>query len=300
MESSVLTTIVLPAVLAIIMLGLGLSLTTADFKRVFTLPRAVLVGLLCQTVLLPWVCFAIAKLSGLSPELAVGLMLLAASPGGATSNLYSHLAHGDVALNVTLTAINSVLTVVTLPLIVNLSLEHFLGETRSIPLQFGKVMQICVLVLGPVAIGMVLKHRWPPLSERLQRPVKVLSILFLAGVVGATVIKERAMVGTFFQQVGLAALSFNLASLAVGYFVPRLLKLDRRQAIAIGMEIGIHNVILALAIAYSPMMLNNNTMAIPPAVYSLIMYVTATLFAYLVTGSRRAPAVSPSSATPER
>ncbi|HEX8703544.1 MAG TPA: bile acid:sodium symporter family protein [Myxococcaceae bacterium] len=300
MESSILTTVVLPAILAVIMLGLGLSLTVADFKRVLTLPRAVLVGLLCQTVLLPWVCFAIAKLSGLAPELAVGLMLLAASPGGATSNLYSHLAHGDVALNVTLTAINSVLTVVTLPLIVNLSLEHFLGETRAIPLQFSKVAQICFLVLGPVGLGMVLKQRWPLLSERLQRPVKLMSLLFLAMVVVGTVIKERAQVGTYFQQVGLAALGFNLASLAVGYFVPRLLRLNRQQAIAIGMEIGIHNVMLALALAYSPMMLNNSTMAIPPAVYSVIMYITAGLFAYLVTSTQRASVASPSSATPDR
>src|SRR5687768_6153742 len=135
------------------MLGLGLSLTTADFKRVLAMPRAVLVGLICQALILPVVCFAIAKVSGLGPELAVGLMLLAASPGGATSNLFSHLAHGDVALNISLTAINSVLTVVSLPLIVNFSLEHFMGETRAIPLQWGKVAQICGLVLGPVAIG---------------------------------------------------------------------------------------------------------------------------------------------------
>ncbi len=287
MESSILTTVFLPLILGIIMLGLGLSLTVADFQRVLTFPRAVLVGLFCQTVLLPGVCFAIAKLSGLSPELAVGLMLLAASPGGATSNLYSHLAHGDVALNISLTAINSVLTVVTLPLIVNLSLQHFLGETRAIPLQFSKVVQICVLVLGPVSLGMVLRKKWPPLSERLHRPVKILSAVFLALVVVATVIKERTMVGTYFQQVGGAALSFNLASLLLGYLVPRLLRLNRQQAIAIGMEIGIHNGALAITIALSPMMLNNSTMAIAPAVYSLIMFFTAALFGYVVTLTQR-------------
>jgi BASS family bile acid:Na+ symporter len=300
MEASILTTVLLPIVLAIIMLGLGLSLTMADFQRVLTFPRAVLVGLVCQTVLLPWVCFGIAKLSGLSPELAVGLMLLAASPGGATSNLYSHLAHGDVALNITLTAINSVLTVVTLPLIVNLSLEHFLGETRAIPLQFSKVAQICVLVLGPVSLGMVLRKKWPPLSERLHRPVKLLAVVFLALVVAATVYRERAMVGSYFRQVGAAALGFNVASMMLGYLLPRLLRLGKPQAIAIGMEIGIHNGLLALTIAYSPMMLNNGTMAIPPAVYSLIMYFTAALFGYLVSVSPRASAATPSRATSDR
>jgi BASS family bile acid:Na+ symporter len=299
-ESSILNTVVLPVILAIIMLGLGLSLTMADFKRVLTMPRAVLVGLFCQTVLLPGVCFAIAKLSGLSPELAVGLMLLAASPGGATSNLYSHLAHGDVALNISLTAINSVLTVVTLPLIVNLSLDHFLGETRSIPLQFSKVAQICVLVLGPVSVGMVLRKKWPPLAERLHRPVKVFSAVFLALVVAATVYRERTMVGSYFQQVGAAALGFNVASLMVGYLVPRLLRLSKQQAIAIGMEIGIHNGALAITIAYSPLMLNNSTMAIPPAVYSLIMFFTAGLFGYLVTATQRASVASPTGAASDR
>jgi BASS family bile acid:Na+ symporter len=247
----------------------------------------VLVGLLCQMVLLPGAAFAIAKLSGLSFELVVGLMLLAASPGGATSNLYSHLAKGDVALNITLTAVNSVLTVVTLPLIVNLSLEHFLGESRAIPLQFGKVAQIFVVVLGPVSLGMVLKNKWPQLSERLQKPVKILSALFLVLVVTATVLKERAMLGSYLQQVGVAALAFNLTSMLVGYVTPRLLRLSKPQSIAIGMEIGIHNGTLAIAIAYSPLLLNNSTMAIPPAIYSLIMFVTAALFGYAVNASSR-------------
>ncbi|WP_224240080.1 bile acid:sodium symporter family protein [Hyalangium gracile] len=294
METSILTTVFLPVALGIIMLGLGLSLTVADFTRVLTFPRAVLVGLVCQMVLLPGVCFAIAKLSGLSPELAVGLMLLAASPGGVTSNLYSHLAKGDVALNITLTAINSVLTVVTLPLIVNLSLEHFLGESRAIPLQFSKVAQVFVVVLGPVALGMVLNKKWPRVSERLTKPVKVLSALFLVLVVASTVFNERAVMGTYFRQVGVAVLAFNVASMLVGYFVPQLLRLSQQQAIAIGMEIGIHNGTLAIAIAYSPLMLNNSTMAIPPAVYSILMFFTAALFGYVVNALQRSSAVAPS------
>ncbi len=285
-----LTVVLLPVALGIIMLGLGLSLTVADFTRVVVFPRAVLVGLLCQMVLLPGVCFLIATYSGLSPELAVGLMLLAASPGGVTANLYSHLAKGDVALNITLTAINSVLTVVTLPLIVNLSLGHFLGESRAIPLQFGKVAQIFVVVLGPVSLGMLLKKKWPPLSQRLERPVKLLSAIFLVLVVAAAVHKERAMIGTYFQQVGAAALAFNVLSMVLGYFLPRLLRLSKQQAIAIGMEIGIHNGTLAIAIASSPQLLNNSTMAIPAAVYSLFMFFTAALFGWAVNATRGAPA----------
>jgi len=291
-EASIVTTVFMPVVLATIMLGLGLSLTLADFKRVLIFPRVVLVGLLCQTVLLPAVCFVITKLAGLTPELAVGMMLLAASPGGATSNLYSHLARGDVALNITLTALNSVLMVVTLPLIVNLSLEHFLGDSRTLPLQFGKVMQICLLVLGPVSLGMVLKSRWSALAERLQRPVKLLSAVFLTLVVAATLYRERVMMGTYFQQVGAATLVFNLASMFLGYVIPRMLRISPPQAIAIGMEVGIHNSALALTIAYSPMLLNNSTMAIPNAVYGIIMFFTAALFAYVVNATRRPESVT--------
>jgi BASS family bile acid:Na+ symporter len=286
-ESSALTAVLLPLALGIIMLGLGLSLTVADFTRVITFPRAVFVGLVCQMVLLPIVCFLIVKLSGLAPELAVGLMLLAASPGGATANLFSHLARGDVALNITLTAVNSVLTLVTLPLLVNFSLEHFLGEGRILPLQFSKVTQIFIVVLGPVALGMLLKKKWPPLSERLEKPVKLLSALFLVLVVAATLFKERAIIGPSFRQVGGAALAFNVASMLLGYFLPRLLQLGKQQAIAIGMEIGIHNGTLAIAIASSPTLLDNGTMAIPPAVYSILMFFTAALFGYAVRGPPR-------------
>jgi len=286
MGSSPLTAILLPLALGVIMLGLGLGLTPADFRRVVVYPRAVIVGLVCQMLLLPLVCFGIAKAFGLPPALAVGLMLLAASPGGATANLFSHLAKGDVALNVTLTAVNSVLSLVTLPLIVNLSLAAFMGEGRVIPLQFSKVLQVFVIVLGPVCLGMLVRNKKPELAARLDKPVRTVSAVFLLLVILSTVLKERANLAEFFQQVGVAALAFNIASLAVGYLVPRVARLPERQAIAIGMEIGIHNGTLAIAIASGPTLLNNSTMAIPPAIYSLIMFFTAAIFGALV--SRRA------------
>jgi hypothetical protein len=130
-QESLATKVFLPTALGIIMLGLGLTLTLADFKRVVVYPRAVIVGLVCQMLVLPFACYGIARAFALPPELAVGLMLLAASPGGATANLFSHLAKGDVALNITLTAVNSVLSLFTLPLIVNVSLERFLGVGKA-------------------------------------------------------------------------------------------------------------------------------------------------------------------------
>jgi BASS family bile acid:Na+ symporter len=285
-ESSFLTAVLLPVALGVIMLGLGLSLTVADFQRVVRYPRPVLVGLICQMFVLPAACLLVAEAFDLSPELAVGLMLLAASPGGATANLFSHLARGDVALNITLTAVNSVLSLITLPIIVTLAMAHFMGEGKSIPLPLEKVVQVFAIVLIPVAIGMAIRSRSPGFADRLSRPVKILSILFLVLVVAATMVKERNQVFGFIQQVGLAALTFNVISMLIGYLVPRLVRIEKRQAIAIGMEIGIHNGTLAIAIASSPLLLNNSVMAIPPAVYSVIMFFTAAAFGYLV--NRRA------------
>lgn len=295
MQSNVLTAVFLPVALGVIMLGLGLSLTIADFKRVVVYPKAVIIGLACQMLILPFVCFGIAKLTGLPPALAVGLMLLAASPGGATANLFSHLAKGDVALNITLTAVNSVLSLFTLPLVVNLSLEAFMGQGKAIPLQFDKVIQVFAIVLVPVAIGMLIHAKKPGVALRMQKPVKILSALFLVLVVAGAVAKERANLAEYFRLVGFAALAFNVASMAVGYLVPLVVRLPKRQAIAIGMEIGIHNGTLAIAIASSPLLLNDSTMAIPPAIYSLIMFFTAAIFGTVV--ARRADGDPP--AAPE-
>jgi len=278
MTADPLLTFFLPAALGIIMLGLGLSLSLADFARVAKFPKPVLIGLACQLLLLPLACFFLAKLFGLAPALAVGLMLLAASPGGTTANLYSHLAHGDVALNITLTAVNSVIAILTMPLIVNLSLAYFMSADQAIPLQFAKVVQVFAIVLGPVAIGMWLRSRFPGFAERMQKPVKIISALFLLLIILLAVAKDWRTFVDYAPAVGGAALAFNLLSMAVGYCVPRLLKLNLRQAIAIAMEIGIHNGTLAIALALSPALLNNPTMAIPAAIYSLIMFVTAALF----------------------
>ena len=291
MQQSLLSAVLLPLALAIIMAGLGLNLTMADFRRVLEYPRAVIVGLGAQTLILPFAALGIAHLFNLPPELAVGLMLLAASPGGATANLFSHLAEGDVALNITLTATNSLVSLFTLPLIVNLSLVHFIGADKSIPLQFGKIVQVFAVVLIPTAIGMLVRARRPDTAARLQRPVRILSALFLALIVIAAVMKERATLVDSFRAVGLAALAFNLVSLTTGWVLPRIVRLPPKQSIAIAMEIGIHNGTLAIAIASSPTLLDNPRMALPPAIYSLIMFFTAAAFATFVR--RRARAATP-------
>jgi BASS family bile acid:Na+ symporter len=286
MASSFLSTVLLPVALAIIMMGLGLSLLLDDFKRILIYPKAVLIGLICQILVLPAACFFIAKGFGLAPELAVGLMLLSAAPGGPTANLYSHIAKGDVALNISLTAVNSVVSIFTIPLIVNYAMASFLNSDQAVPLQFKKVLEVCIMVILPVAIGMFTRAKAPSLAAKLDKPVKIASALFLALVIVLTVLKEKSHIMHDFEQVGIAALTLNVLSMAVGYFVPRLFNLGKKQGIAIGMEIGIHNGTLAIYIALT--VIGNSTMSIPPVIYSLIMFFTAAIFGYLVNaGSKK-------------
>jgi BASS family bile acid:Na+ symporter len=280
MQATIVTNLLLPLALGVVMLGLGLGLSIADFRRVFAMPRAVLVGLGVQTVLLPAVAFAIAIGFGLSPELAVGLMLLAASPGGATANIYSHLARGDVALNITLTATNSVLCLLTLPLIVNFSLAQFMEAGQYVPPPVRKVVEVAVIIVAPVALGMLLRALAPRVSERLAGPVKVFSVAVLVLVIGAALAAEWNRLPEYFAAVGLACLVFNLASMGAGYVVPLAMRLDKRQAIAIAMEIGIHNGTLAIFVALN--VLGNAAMSVPAAIYSIIMFVTAALFGWWI------------------
>ena len=277
MQASLLTNVLFPLALGVIMFGLGLGLTGEDFRRVARYPRAVLLGLGLQTLLLPWVAFALALGFGLSPELAVGLMLLAASPGGATANIYSHLARGDVALNITLTAINSLLCLLTLPLILNLSLDYFLGAGQYVPPPTKKVIEVAVIIVLPVLLGMLVRAKAAGFAARAEKPLRLLSVLVLALLIVAAVSKEWQTLAASLAAVGLACLLFNLASMAVGYAAPLALRLPRRQATAIAMEIGIHNGTLAIFIALN--VLANTTMSIPAAVYSLLMFFTAALFA---------------------
>lgn len=282
MQQSIATDLFLPIALGIIMLGLGLSLTLEDFRRVAKYPKAMTVALGCQMILLPALCFFMVKAFGLEPALAVGLMLLAASPGGATANLYSHLSDGDVALNISLTAINSVLTLFTLPLIVNFSLDYFMDSGQYVPMQFRKVLEVFGIVLIPVTIGMFIRNKFAGFAARMEKPVKIASALILIIIIVSVVIREKQVLMDHLNVLGLPVLFFNLLSLASGYFIPRLLKIDKRQSIAIGMEIGIHNGTLAIYIALS--VLANSLMSVPPAIYSLLMFFTAALFGYLVKG----------------
>ena len=287
---SALTTVGLPIALGIIMFGLGLSLTLDDFRRVSRHPRAVAVALGCQLVLLPLVCFGLVKLFDLPPLLAVGLMLLAASPGGTSANLFSHLFRGDVALNVTLTAVNSVIAIVSLPLITNLAIAHFdLDDTVHLP--FSKVIEVFAIVLVPVAIGMVVRGTAPGWAQRMDKPVRIGSAVILAVLVLGILLDQRDNVGDYLADVGLAAAVFCAVSLVTGYVVPRAAGVRGDQAIASSMEIGVHNGTLAIFVAVE--ILDSTQISVPAAVYSIFMFVFASLWGSFVARRARAAVVVP-------
>lgn len=277
---SALVTVFLPIALGIVMAGLGLELTPQDFSRVRKHPKAVFVALFCQLVLLVGVAFALCKIFALSPLLAVGLMLLAASPGGATANLLSYLFKGDIALNITLTAINSILAAVTLPIVVNFAINHFMQGDQQIGLQFAKVVQVFVIIIVPVLIGMLIRHYSPSTADKLNKPTRIFAVVFLVIIILGAIMSERENLVNYIGEVGVATALFCAISLSIGYFVPRMFGISAKQARASAFEIGIHNGTLAITIAITIMA--STTIAMPAAVYSIFMYFFAVAFGFLL------------------
>lgn len=280
MEANVLTEIFLPLSLAVIMFGMGLTLTLSDFKRILIYPKAVTLGLVNQLLLLPIVAFGFCVLFDLPPELAVGLMILAACPGGATSNLITHLAKGDAALSVTLTAISSVVTVGSIPLIVNFAIVYFIpgGEQQQLNV-LGTVIAVLFITIIPVSIGMMVKKKSPLLAGKLDNPFKIISTVFFVVIIIAALLKERANLIDNFSLVGPAAIALNLATLLMGYFSARFLGLGRKQSTTISIESGIQNGTLGITIAAT--LLVNSQMAIPSAVYGILMFGTSAVLIWI-------------------
>jgi BASS family bile acid:Na+ symporter len=285
MESNVFATVGLPIALFIIMFGLGLSLTLNDFRRILVSPKAIFIGSLTQLVLLPILGFSIAALLLQdSPELAIGLIILSMCPGGPTSNLLTHLGNGDTALCISLTVISSTIKVFTIPIMVNIAIQQYIPDSAQAQLNvIDSIIKILVIMIVPAFLGMFVKARAEKFAERAQKPVKILSAIFLVLVIVVAVHKERANIAEYIMIAGPAALLLNLAGMTIGYYLPKIFHLPVKQQVTISIETSIQNGTLAIAIASSPLMLNNTTMAIPAAVYSLIMFITAGIFVYYVS-----------------
>ncbi|MGD1917755.1 MAG: bile acid:sodium symporter family protein [Pleurocapsa sp.] len=281
MESNFLTAVFLPLALFIIMTSMGMGLTPKDFRRVTVEPQAIFLGLTAQLIVLPIVGFLVARIFSLSPELAVGLVIISACPGGSTSNLISYLIKGNVALSVTLTAFSSLITVFTVPLVVNLAMQSFLGEETV--LQFSLLettLKIAIITIIPISLGMLIKHYFPLFANKAEKLVKYFSFFFLAIIIFGIILVERANIASYIYQVGGAALALNVLTMALGYGIGNIAKLPQDSVRAIAVEVGVQNGTLAIAIASLPTFLNNSTMAIPAGIYSLLMYFTCTVFGW--------------------
>jgi BASS family bile acid:Na+ symporter len=277
-SDSVFVKVLLPLALAFIMVSLGLSLTTADFARVFKYPKGVGIGLVNLLVVSPLLAFAIAELVGLEAALAAGLVLLGASPGGTTANLLTHLARGDTALSISMTAISSIAAVVTVPLYLGLAIEHFGANFENDPEMVGVAAKVFFITVVPLSIGMLIRARRTAWAvEREDRAKRIALALFVV-VVGGTIVSESDAITDHFGELALATLLLNLTAMTISFNVARLARLSRRQSTAIAMELGVHNGTVAITVGAGIATILTS----PAAVYSVFMFITAGLFALLM------------------
>jgi BASS family bile acid:Na+ symporter len=284
MQADLLMTVVLPVSLFIIMLGMGLSLRTADFTHILAEPKAALIGLSAQMIALPLIAFFIATFFKLPPELAVGLMIISFAPGGATSNMFSNLANGDVALSISLTAIVSLVTPFTLPWLTLLSMDHFMeaGEIFELPL-LKTIIQLLVITVIPVLMGMFILSKWQKVANKTEPVIRVFSVIFLFLIILVIVLKNKTQMVDFFVQTGVATLTLNILVLGLGYLLATFFKLSQAQSISVGYEVGIQNGTMALMVA--GMLVGNETMMIPAITYSAFMFFTGFIFGFLINKS---------------
>ncbi len=283
MQGDIVSGILLPLALAFIMCSLGLGLTVGDFARIVRQPRALLIGVVCHFLVLPLACFAMLQLWGITGAFAVGFMILASCPTGTTSNLLTYLARGDVALALSFTAIASVLTIFTLPLVVSYALTQFLGNAQTVQAPVGTLMGQTFVMLGlPVALGMVVRHQAAAWALRVE-PVatKIATVLFVA-IVLASIAKNWGLLRDNFGTLAPFAMALNLSMLTFGFLAAWLARLSRRQSVTLGIETAVQNATLALVIASS--VLKQDAMAIPGALYGILMYCGGLVFAF---GMRR-------------
>ena len=241
---------IIPVCIFLIMMGMGLSLVINDFKRVIKYPKAVGIGLTNQLLFLPIIGFALANIMSLETEYAVGVMLLVLCPGGTTSNMFSHLAKGDVALSVTMTAVASLITVFTIPIVLNLSLVHFMGKGSEFHLPIIPTMlSLMKLTIVPIAIGMIIKFYYPSLAEKSQKYVSYFGIAFLTLLIIFLTFIQRDTFIPAFVATGPVSLILNLATMALGYYSSKLFGLNMAQRKSITIEVGLQNSTLSMFMA---------------------------------------------------
>jgi bile acid:Na+ symporter, BASS family len=273
---------VIPISIFLIMMGMGLSLVTNDFKRVVKYPKAVAIGLTNQLIFLPLVGFFLATSMSLEPEYAVGVMLLVLCPGGTTSNLFTYLAKGDVALSVTMTAIASVITVFTIPIVLSFSLVYFMGAGSEFQLPVVKTMvSLIALTILPVSIGMLIKRYAPNAADKGQVMVSRFGVIFLSFLVLFLSYVQRDIIVEALIATGPVSLILNVSTMALGYYTSKWFGLNPAQRRSITMEVGLQNSTLSMFMALT--LLANYKMSLTPAIYTLIMFLTAGIMVRVFT-----------------
>ncbi len=279
-EANIVTQVFLPLSLAFIMFSMGLELTLDDFKRVAVQPKDFVVGAISQVVILPLVAFGMLSVWTIDPVLAVGVMIIAACPGGVTSNLMTYLARGDTALSVSLTAVISLLAVITLPFIVSFSILHFMDASTAPELPVGKtIIGVFLITTVPVALGMLVKkfaRRFAGKFEPIAR--NIATILFVVIIIGA-VASERENIIDYFIQAGPVTLALNVMMMVIAALLARVAGMGIKQRIAITFECGLQNGTLAIFVAAT--LIGNKTMMVPGGIYGLLMFATAIIYMFI-------------------
>lgn len=272
-KGSFIITALLPAVIAAIMFGLGLALQKADFVRVLKVPKPAIIGLILKIIILPAIAFALCHLFHISPEFSVGLVMIAAAPSSAVANVFSRLNRGDVALSLCITAIDNIITAVTLPLFVAIAFHHFMGASQEIGLQWAETFKIFALILFPVLAGMTFRAKWPFAAVKVDKVLRVVAIVALVLLIVGVVTANRNLLIEHFGQLTGVVLTFNLICFLLGYFVPNKFGISIAQSSSISMAMGIQATALVVTIAIS--FLNNAAFGMPAAFFSLTMYLLA-------------------------
>ncbi len=270
---------ILQVLLFLVMLGMGMTLKINDFTRVSATPKATFTGLMNQIILVPLIAFGIVSLVPMPPMIAMGLMVCACCPGGAVSNLFSFLAKGDVALSITLTAVSSIITIFTIPIIINFSLDAILGEaSKSIHLPLGKtILNIFKLTALPTILGMLINYKWPVFSSNSKPAIKWISILVIVLALTLMTMKLEEIGNSwhFFKASFVGVILLNILTLSVGFVSSRSLGISIKQSATISIETGMQNNVLGMTIAMSTTLLNQPKMAATAGVYGIVMCVLA-------------------------
>ena len=271
-----------PIGLALIMLGLGMSLTFQDFIRVAKIPKDFLVGIICQLVLLPIIALSIALLLNLPAELAVGLMLIACAPGGVTSNVLTKFAQGDVALSITLTAVVSLISIISVPFIMFTSIDFFeIGIVKEISMT-GIALKMFFVVTVPVIIGMLIKHFAENFIDKQASLIQKISVILFMLVFAAIYIEEWDNIISYIMNAGLVTLLLNISMMVIGFYIAKYFASGVAQQRCISIECGLQNGTLALFVGTQIFGENITTFIVPTAAYALVMMMTSLIFVFIL------------------